>query len=510
MVAPLVWQAAERDGFVADVQAMRRRVVEHIPAAGGRAAAQARLRRAARRRVRRPAAAAGARPRPTSAPGADHAERARRADRAAATSAARTAQALHEAYAFLRTLEHRIQLLPAAPHPRRARGRGRRCAGSAARSGYLKDPVAELDKEWRQHRREVRRLHEKLFYRPLLAAVARIPGEDGRLTPEAAPARLAALGYADPAAALRHLEALTSGVSRTAAIQRTLLPVMLEWFADAPDPDAGLFGFRRICEALGTHAAGTSRLLRDEGEVAERLARLLATSRYATDLLAARAARACGCSASDARRRWPREALQPRRCWPPAAGRTTATTAVRAVRAVRRRELFRIAVARPARAARRRRRSAPALTDVTAATLEAALAVAGAAVAAERGGRGCRPGSRSSRWAGSAASSWATAATPTCCSCTTRCRAPTPQDAARARTAVANELRRLLAAAGHRPAARGRRRPAPRGQAGPAGAHPRRPTPPTTPSGRRSGRRRRCCGPTPSSATRTSAGGSPS
>ena len=32
IVDPLVWQAAERDGFVADVQAMRRRVVDHIPA----------------------------------------------------------------------------------------------------------------------------------------------------------------------------------------------------------------------------------------------------------------------------------------------------------------------------------------------------------------------------------------------------------------------------------------------------------------------------------------------
>ena len=32
MVEPLVWQAAERDGFVDDVQAMRRRVLEHIPA----------------------------------------------------------------------------------------------------------------------------------------------------------------------------------------------------------------------------------------------------------------------------------------------------------------------------------------------------------------------------------------------------------------------------------------------------------------------------------------------
>ena len=32
MVGPLVWSAAERDGFVEDVQAMRRRVIEHIPA----------------------------------------------------------------------------------------------------------------------------------------------------------------------------------------------------------------------------------------------------------------------------------------------------------------------------------------------------------------------------------------------------------------------------------------------------------------------------------------------
>ena len=144
--------------------------------------------------------------------------------------------------------------------------------------------MRELDKQWRYHRREVRRLHEKLFYRPLLAAVATDPGDEARLTPEAAEARLAALGYADPNAALRHIEALTAGVSRTAQIQRTLLPVMLEWFADAPDPDAGLFGFRRISEALGA-TPWYLRLLRDEGEAAQRMARVLATSRYATDLL---------------------------------------------------------------------------------------------------------------------------------------------------------------------------------------------------------------------------------
>ena len=192
-------------------------------------------------------------------------------------------EALHNAYAFLRTLEHRIQLhqlrrTHAVPEDDAALRRLGRSLG------FVKHPVVELDKQWLHHRREVRRLHEKLFYRPLLNSVARISGDEARLSAEAAGQRLAALGYQDPAAALRHLEAMTSGVSRRAAIQRTLLPVMLGWFADAPDPDAGLFGFRRISESLGD-SPWYLRLLRDEGEVAERLARLLATSRYATDLL---------------------------------------------------------------------------------------------------------------------------------------------------------------------------------------------------------------------------------
>ena len=160
-------------------------------------------------------------------------------------------EALHDAYAFLRTLEHRIQLhglrrthvVPDDEASLRRLGRS---------MDFLKDPVGILDKTWQHHRREVRRLHEKLFYRPLLAAVARIPGDEARLSPGGRRASgWRALGFADPRAALRHLEALTSGLSRTAQIQRTLLPAMLGWFADAPDPDAGLFGFRRISESLG-------------------------------------------------------------------------------------------------------------------------------------------------------------------------------------------------------------------------------------------------------------------
>ena len=61
-VTPLVWQAAQRDGFVADVQAMRRRVVASLPAGRGRPGAEARAGRPAGHRVRRAAAPARARP----------------------------------------------------------------------------------------------------------------------------------------------------------------------------------------------------------------------------------------------------------------------------------------------------------------------------------------------------------------------------------------------------------------------------------------------------------------
>ncbi len=288
-------------------------------------------------------------------------------------------EALHDAYSFLRQLEHRIQLhqlrrthvVPEDEAALRRLGRS---------MGLIRDPVEALDKAWQHHRREVRRLHEKLFYRPLLGAVARIAGTETRLTPEAAGDRLAALGFADPKGALRHLEALTSGVTRSSNIQRTLLPVMLEWFADAPDPDAGLFGFRRISESLG----GTPwylKTLRDEGQVAERLARLLATSRYATDLL----------------EREPQGVRMLGEDLTPLDSESLATEmvatagrqddpgdAVRAIRAIRRRELFRIAVGDQFGETEVDDVGA-GLSRLTDATLEATLEVAGRAVREQRG-----------------------------------------------------------------------------------------------------------------------------
>jgi len=104
------------------------------------------------------------------------------------------------------------------------------------------------------------------------------------LTSEQAQARLAAIGFRDARAALAHIAALTSGVSRRATIQRALLPIILQWLANGAAPDYGLLAFRRLSEALGeTH--WYLRLLRDGVAAAERLTSILSGSRFSTDLL---------------------------------------------------------------------------------------------------------------------------------------------------------------------------------------------------------------------------------
>jgi glutamate-ammonia-ligase adenylyltransferase len=219
-------------------------------------------------------------------------------------------------------------------------GRALQLAGPAARPA---DPAAELTARWREHARTARQLHEKLFYRPLLEAVARLPGEAVRLTPQAAQTRLEALGYGDPQGALRHIAALTSGVSRKTAIQRTLLPVLLGWFADAAQPDAGLLAFRQVSEALG-QSPWYLRLLRDDTRVAQRMARVLASSRYAAGLLL-RSPDAVAMLAEDAQLA-PRPAAGLRAEAAAAARRhDDAASAVLAVLGLRRRELFRTAAA---------------------------------------------------------------------------------------------------------------------------------------------------------------------
>ncbi|MFF5962620.1 bifunctional [glutamine synthetase] adenylyltransferase/[glutamine synthetase]-adenylyl-L-tyrosine phosphorylase [Streptomyces collinus] len=342
-VQPLVWKAAERENFVPDVQKMRRRVVENIPVAevdrqlklgpGGLRDVEFAVQLLQLVHGR-----------------ADTSLRSGTTLDALGALAAggyvgrSDAAQLDDAYRFLRSMEHRIQLfrlrrthlVPEDEAELRRIGRS---------LGLRTDPVADLHREWRRHAGVVRRLHEKLFYRPLLDAVAQLATGEARLSTEAARERMVALGYADPASALRHLEALASGVTRKAAIQRTLLPVLLGWFADSADPDAGLLNFRKVSDALGK-TPWYLRLLRDEGAAAQNLARVLSAGRLAPDLLmrAPEAVALLGDGDGGGLEPRPRAHLE-QEILAAVKRADGAAQAVTAARGVRRRELFRTAAA---------------------------------------------------------------------------------------------------------------------------------------------------------------------
>ena len=192
---------------------------------------------------------------------------------------------LAEAYRFLRLVEHRLQLaserrthtIPAGEEARRwlARTLG-------YRDGPEVDALERFEADRRRHAGAVRGLHEKLFYRPLLEAFGAVPAG---LDPEGASERLAALGFANPGRAMASLRALTSGLSRRATLMRAMLPVMLPWLAEAPDPDGGLAALRVLAEALGDRAAFYG-MVRDNPAAAELLCTVLGTSRLLGDLLA--------------------------------------------------------------------------------------------------------------------------------------------------------------------------------------------------------------------------------
>ncbi|WP_097971947.1 bifunctional [glutamine synthetase] adenylyltransferase/[glutamine synthetase]-adenylyl-L-tyrosine phosphorylase [Streptomyces sp. gb14] len=340
-VSPLVWGAADRENFVPDVQKMRRRVVDNIPA--DRIERELKLGPGGLRDVEFAVQLLQlVHGRSDASLHSGSTLEALRALAEGGYVGRADAAQLDEAYRFLRSMEHRIQLyrlrrthlVPEDEADLRRLGRS---------LGMRTDPVAELNKAWKRHASVVRRLHEKIFYRPLLDAVAQLAPGESRLSAKAAAIRLEALGYADPAAALRHLEALASGVTRKAAIQRTLLPVLLGWFADSADPDAGLLGFRKVSDALGK-TPWYLRLLRDEGAAAENLARVLSAGRLAPDLLM-RAPEAVAIL-GDPEGLTPRTREHLEQEVLAAVGRAgDAESAVAVVRGVRRRELFRTTAA---------------------------------------------------------------------------------------------------------------------------------------------------------------------
>ncbi len=184
---------------------------------------------------------------------------------------------LDEAYRFLRSMEHRIQLYRLRRTHNCSRGRCRSAAHRAV-ARLRADPVVELNREWKRHAAVVRRLHQKLFYRPLLDAGGQTrPGREpagpnaARTSPSGTPTRPRRCGI------WRRWPPGSRGRPRSSG---PCCPVLLGWFADSADPDAGLLNSRKVSDALGK-TPWYLRLLRDEGAAAENLARVLSAGRLA-------------------------------------------------------------------------------------------------------------------------------------------------------------------------------------------------------------------------------------
>jgi glutamate-ammonia-ligase adenylyltransferase len=204
---------------------------------------------------------------------------------------AEDADALAAAYRFLRTVEHRLQLVdelqvhevPASPdaQTRLARTMGYRDTGSA-------DALERFFADLARHQATVRSIHERLYFRPLLEAFAALPSGSGEAEllgrPGAAEARLAAFGFTAADRTRAAVRELTSGLTRSSRLMQQMLPLLLGWLADSPDPDQGLLCLRNLASG-SQRSTELSSLFRDSPEAARRACVLVGTSRMVADAL---------------------------------------------------------------------------------------------------------------------------------------------------------------------------------------------------------------------------------
>lgn len=287
-IRPMVWTASQRESFVEDVQAMRRRVLENVPdelkyrelklGEGGLRDVEFAVQLLQLVHGRSD-------------------ESLRVLSTVEALSALVDAgyvgredgHQLIEAYEFLRLLEHRLQIERfRRTHTLPKQDDDQSQKWLAIISGFYptsnKSAAQMMNKHLRTVRLQISELHSRLFYRPLLNSVVGMSADTLKLSPEAAKLQLAALGYGAPDRAFEHLTSLAAGNTRKARIQAILLPTLMGWLADTADPDMGLLNYRKLSEAAYDRV-WFLRMLRDEGIVGQRLMRILGTSPFASDLI---------------------------------------------------------------------------------------------------------------------------------------------------------------------------------------------------------------------------------
>ncbi len=199
-----------------------------------------------------------------------------------------TRDELDAAYRFLRTVEHRLQMVAdeqthTLPADKQSLERFAQFMGFAGREAFAEVLLAHLH--------NVQRHYASLFEAPLAPPGARasftIDPDNVRATVD----RLTALGFRQPAEAASTVARWLGGEYRSlrGALARAhlteLVPVLLDELAQAENPDAALVAFDSFLGALHGGARFYS-LLRQNSAVVSLLATILATAPRLADILA--------------------------------------------------------------------------------------------------------------------------------------------------------------------------------------------------------------------------------
>lgn len=204
------------------------------------------------------------------------------------------ADELSEAYRFLRSTEHRLQLWEAA-QTHTLPGSSAELTRVARAMGF--DTARSLMRELRLHTLRSRGLMVRLFAGLFRAHESPAESElvlDPDLEPAQACRILQPYGFADPAQAFRLIRELAEESAenrlyapRARKFLASMMPALLAFCAQSPEPDQTLLHFERICSNLGAKTmlfelvAEDPRALRIFGSIA-------AHSRWLTDTLARR------------------------------------------------------------------------------------------------------------------------------------------------------------------------------------------------------------------------------
>jgi glutamate-ammonia-ligase adenylyltransferase len=184
------------------------------------------------------------------------------------------ADSLSESYRFLRTVEHRLQLVEEQQTHLIPTDRTSRDQLAAVLGHRGPRRLEQFEIELRRHQTRVRSAHERLYFRPLLEAFA-----SGRVDPSSPMVtQLTAFGFTDAERTRVAVEELTRGLARSSKLMQQLMPLLFDWMSASPDPDEALLGLRTLISGFRTPSRVVN-TFRDSPESARRLCMLLGTSR---------------------------------------------------------------------------------------------------------------------------------------------------------------------------------------------------------------------------------------